>query len=436
MYKITRAHLSSIHSERALFLTYLHKSNLSPNDIDDNNKPEPEQLYDNIPAKIVDDINSAVGYVTNLKVIDDFKYIKETYSYEKTQESLLAIYTCVYAIRMLHFSSCKELIHYTKIEHITSFFHPHVSTPTKEKKIVKHLKYRAYNSAYMNDPAEGELFRDILIAQLDKDSSPRDQFRSYWDELYGSSNDLPESKTYLLSFADVSTLDKLPMWSMYGDNSAGCCMRFDKKLLFLKKVKLELEHETYKIHNFMNHPDALSVSYCVRGDQMKDENLHLDLCNHILNLNDTIRDRNKELQDRKSAFTAELQANRKTNREIADIQTQHSEISAEEKELEKINPLVKIMLDQIRFLYKDKSYEHENELRIVRFADLSTGNVKLGNPKTVGGIPHLYVDVNTNISYKDVSILLGPKVADPQEISTYLNHVGVRDVKLSDIKLR
>ena len=456
MYKITKAHLSRIYLEQTLFLTLLYKFYLPQNKIYDEDKPVSEEFYNIIPTEIFNNIKSAMKYDENLTSFRIWKYIKNECPDEVIQKKLLAIFRCIYAIRMFHFSSCEKLLHFTKVEHITSFFHLNdhncdaSSKDSKRHQKKRHqkatkdkrLKYRAYNSAYMNDPREGVLFRDILVDQLAEKAQERDQLRSYWDELYDSSDKLQESKTYLLSFTDESVCDSIPMWIMYGDDSTGCCMSFNKRLLFTQKeepktkpkTKLEpehkLEHEPNGIYNFMNHPDALSVSYYASNECIKGGPFYYNLSKNILELHDTMVDKYKKLDAMNRALTAELQA----NQEIIDIQTKYAAISAKKKELEKINPLVKIMLDQIRFLYKDKSFQHEKELRVVHCDSLSNSKIKIDNPKTAADIPKLYVDLNTNISYKDVTISIGAKVTDPLKISTYLKHVGVGKVELSQIK--
>ena len=399
------------------------------------------------------------------------------------------------------------MAHYTKMEQITSFFNLNdsncdvsstSSSSSQNKKNDNYLKYKAYNSACLNDPSEGVTFRDILVNQLSSDESKRDFFKKYWGELYDGLNELHESKTYLLSFTDKSSHDTLQMWSLYGDAGTGCCISFKNNLLItehqlvheqeivpkinkivpgvnkivpgineiapdfsekepvfdkiapdfnksaLKFSKIaprfsevapkfdKIAPEFDEIHNFMNHPYALSVFYHSHDEGIKGEYFYNKLCEHILKLEKEIKKTKQDLDVRKQRVEAKLEA----NLENLDLEIERFEIFDLEKRIRKINPLVKIILDQVRFLYKDKSHEPEHEWRVVRFADTPSSDIKLANTKDVGDIPALYVDINTNIKYKDVSILLGSKVGNPYKISTYLKHTGVGEVMMSKINFQ
>lgn len=99
---------------------------------------------------------------------------------------------------------------------------------------------------------------------------------------------------------------------------------------------------------------------------------------------------------------------------------------------DKIRTIVANILDQIRFLFKSVDYQHEKELRIIRF---QMDNVKLSSTSENYNVPHLFIELDRELKYKEV--ILGPKVEYPQEIATYLKYTNkVRNVTLSKIEYK
>lgn len=90
-------------------------------------------------------------------------------------------------------------------------------------------------------------------------------------------------------------------------------------------------------------------------------------------------------------------------------------------------------LDQVRFLFKEDDYEHEKEVRVLKFVDKED---VLMAPTTEGyRVPHLYVNMEKQIHFKEV--ILGPRVEKVSEIAQYLhNGINVSKVSMSNIKYR
>lgn len=88
-----------------------------------------------------------------------------------------------------------------------------------------------------------------------------------------------------------------------------------------------------------------------------------------------------------------------------------------------------LILDQIRFLFKDSSYAHENELRLIRYSE--TPEVD----ENAWIIPQLYLEIEKSPEYSQV--ILGPKTSQGNRITPYLLHSGkVGEVKKSKISYR
>ena len=89
------------------------------------------------------------------------------------------------------------------------------------------------------------------------------------------------------------------------------------------------------------------------------------------------------------------------------------------------------ILDQVRFLFKDKNYEHEKEVRIVKFE--SNGRVHFTEDSEDLVIPHVYINFQRDLIADEV--ILGPKVTNSVEIANYLFYTKkVNKVTKSHIK--
>ena len=98
----------------------------------------------------------------------------------------------------------------------------------------------------------------------------------------------------------------------------------------------------------------------------------------------------------------------------------------EKKEKEKIDKIIINILDQVRFLFKSKDYEHENEMRLIKFSEEAECDAD-------GEIPYVFIRVKKDIRCKEV--VLGPKANI--NIAPYLHYTGkVKKVTLSNIRYR
>ncbi|WMJ22963.1 DUF2971 domain-containing protein [Paludicola sp. MB14-C6] len=323
-------------------------------------------------------------------------------------ELLLLYMNAMYIKRELKYKTQIEsnedngICHYTKIETLK-----YILGEDKDK---NPLNLRISNSQYMNDPSEGETF--IQLLKVKGKTTQNKDLTNILNELYQDSGTnkrekINNSNIYLLSFS--RSIDKLPMWSQYGKNGEGCCLIvnndfFDKK-----------ENYDYDI-NAINHSQVppnrmddnqkperkISQKYVpYRVAYVKNNLIEGEINNNINNLIN----------------------------EIVKSLIKLGELKQEMKEtIKNIDEFILGTLDQVRFLFKDSSYEHEKELRIVKFSK----QPKLDDTSSV---PKLYIDIDKKIEYKEV--ILGPKVARPSEIAPYIYHTGrVESVTRSAIQYR
>ena len=91
-------------------------------------------------------------------------------------------------------------------------------------------------------------------------------------------------------------------------------------------------------------------------------------------------------------------------------------------------------IEEIRYLFKSVDYKYENELRILRYANLDPSNKEIKIDKT-SGVGKLYVERKNSIQIGEV--IFGPKFPNPEYVTPLLKLLdGNIDYKKSTIKFR
>jgi len=91
-------------------------------------------------------------------------------------------------------------------------------------------------------------------------------------------------------------------------------------------------------------------------------------------------------------------------------------------------------IEEIRYLFKSVDYKYENELRILRYANLDPSNDKIKIDKT-SGIGRLYVERENSIQIGEV--IFGPKFPNPEYVTPLLKLLDKEiKYKKSTIKFR
>lgn len=91
-------------------------------------------------------------------------------------------------------------------------------------------------------------------------------------------------------------------------------------------------------------------------------------------------------------------------------------------------------LEKQTYFYKEKYYEHEAELRIVKKAEPQNAKEDLKHVRSGEVFPRLYVESDSYI--KISSVILGPKCENQEHIALALKRLGVPVVKRSAISFR
>lgn len=316
--------------------------------------------------------------VISKKINCYFLKLKKHPDYIDLKVELLALLHYAFEIRKLLIvpNTSVSIGHYTKIENLKYLFSPGKTEG----------KLRMSNACYMNDPSEGQALIKFLASKT-QDFSDLCIEQSY--------------NIYLSCF--TTAIDELPMWSMYGNDGKGCCLLF-------KRDFFDFTSEEFS--------DELTIDdHCAGENNFLFRVVYLSSKTNEITL-DTFPEDDENLDQKVADAIGSLLFHLN---KIIHIQ--------EKKQDKKVNDILTFILGQIRYLFKDDSYAHEHELRLIRYSEAPL----LDNEAWV--VPQLFVAVEKPLEYEQ--IILGPKVEQTNRITPYLIYTGkVKEVKKSKIEYR
>ena len=291
-------------------------------------------------------------------------------------------------------------------------------------------KTRLYNANYMNDPEEGIVIEKIL--GLDR----RDI--------------LEPSSWFLMSFTNKT--DDLAMWSQYGDDAKGVCLvlREDDFSRFTSFNDVSWHKEAIPLVETMNKIES-TLSYDLKGSP-----------NELNNIKPTIAVKDEGKRSKSEKKENVQKGNSDYLYRIAYVKNIGEDIELEQTELfdkSEIEDLAKMLnslkkkldsgskvteknyqdaiaecIEEIRYLFKSVDYKYENELRILRYANLDPSNKEIKIDKT-SGVGKLYVERKNSIQIGE--IIFGPKFPNPEYVTPLLKLLDENiDYKKSTIKFR
>lgn len=331
------------------------------------------KLFSSYPIEVLGKkINSLFAKLKKRAEYSDIKYsnIKA--------EILALLHYSIEIKKLLMISHVKDSIgHYTKIDNLKYLILPNKLSG----------KLRMYNAEYMNDPSEGKSLMEFL--------SNHTTFN------YNESHKQGYSKIYLSCF--TTEIDNLPMWSIYGNDGQGCCLVFNED--YFDSTNEELTDDLW-----LNNKTTTIRNYLYRI-------CYIDFDSDKL----TIDEFDNDPADLKKQVEKVLKKY---------IVFHLNKINLLKKKNDKIiDEMVMLILEQIRYLFKDISYAHEHELRLIRYSETPL----IDNDKWI--VPQLYVEMEKPLEYEQ--IILGPKVTQVNKIVPYIMHTGkCKQVIKSNIKYR
>ncbi len=342
-------------------------------------------------------LNEAIEQNPNLKFISPLIYIAaqipEVFGVEKTTLTFKVYYKLYMAVHEIQndlFCAEKlELAHYTSL---------HVF-----KAISKEECFRLYNAKYMNDPEEGQVFFKIIEEIIKKDEEDKKTKKEDWkieDRFYKDQEQSYRSPAYIGSFVrdkedtqgrNEEYKDELFLWRTYGkhdnEEAAGACLIFNKKCF--------VENRKHQI-GAMN--ELLSYS--------SDGHIQEFLALYKIYYRD--QDNNNDLKNKLKEVASQL----KNIHEIINKE--------EEKTKNTLKRLVCELLDSIRFLFKERHYREENEVRVIQLRygeeNKSAESVIKVDMDTIP--PRFYCEAPDNFRFNEV--ILGPRAAHFQEWKQWL----------------
>ena len=295
-------------------------------------------------------------------------------------------------------------------------------------------KTRLNNANYMNDPEEGIVIEKIL--GLDR----RDV--------------LEPSSWFLMSF--TSKTDDLAMWSQYGDDAQGVCivLREDDFSRFTSFNDVSWRQEVISF-DFSNKIDStiselnsdLKISI-LQTESEKDDSVET-VCDEETKLqserqDDVVKEhidylyRIAYVNDSGGRFSIE-KTELFDDKEIIELETLLKSLKEKiDQDLNKgddfYQKAISDCVEEIRYLFKSVDYKYEDELRILRYANLDPTNEEIKIDKS-SGIGKLYVERDNPLQIAEV--IFGPKFANPEYVTPLLKLLD-KDIafKKSTIKFR
>ena len=293
-------------------------------------------------------------------------------------------------------------------------------------------KTRLYNANYMNDPEEGIVIEQIL--GLDR----RDV--------------LEPSSWFLMGFTNKT--DDLAMWSQYGDDAKGVCLvlREDDFSRFTSFNDVSWRQEK----NFLEFSDKMYLLKSELNSGFEKSIFRSESENSVDTVNDEGTEPNSVEKDSDSkgnsdylyriAYVKHTEENLKLERTEL---FEKSEIEELEKLLNSLKEKLDIgskiteknyqdaiseCIEEIRYLFKSVDYKYENELRILRYANLDPSNKEIKIDKS-SGVGKLYIERKNSIQIGEV--IFGPKFPNPEYVTPLLKLLDENiDYKKSTIKFR
>ena len=187
--------------------------------------------------------------ISDIRFFNLFKYINDS-SIKKSQGWYLKIVNLDKKIRSAFKPTSKHKSYqYTSLSALYSMLtKSNMANGNNPPEIQLHLS----NTAYLNDPDEGYLFKDKLEQTLESKNLKQKYEQLTTHQSNPSSCNLPQietSDTYIVSFSQVDK-ERLPMWVQYANDAQGCRIEFDTS--YLKCDSIEYRDPSDPLPQIMN----------------------------------------------------------------------------------------------------------------------------------------------------------------------------------------
>ncbi len=393
------------------------------------------------PDKFYDPV---VYIASQISVMDNLKTDQKITAFEIYSMSCIT----VWVIRQELFCEEKsEIAHYTSL---------HVLKTLSNAR----NHFRLYNTDYMNDPEEGQIFFKIMS--------------EYWVDTEGDiaewfykDKESYRSPAYIGSFVQLEEgnkqKDKLFLWRTYGkhnnEEAAGACLIFSNKECFSEYVPLELGFMDknlvlYEIRYREELGDTLKEKLEALAGQLESikqfiENVKAERIRNTVRQFLDKNDLEKKFKEPENQFKEEKFTNSKVQEKnkakddlekITDIirtinKSMNNILQKEENKTEgALRRLVCELLDSIRFLFKENHYSEEKEVRVIqlRYGEKDETSESKVEVDAESIPPRFYVEAPENFRFNEV--ILGPRTERYQEWEQWLKAEAKKQDRSIDIK--
>ncbi len=301
----------------------------------------------------------------------------------------------------------KEVAHYTSLH---TFKH-----------LAKKEHFRLYNSAYMNDPEEGQIFFEIMErcgVKLEED-------------FYENKEELHLSPAYIGSFIQVDLSpqdkDKLFLWRTYGkhDNkeATGVCLIFkhEKGGCFTETMPQQIGAMLQAQRRVDLQPQTDAKTPLQESDRK------------ISTVPEQVHPALYEIVYKSETEKGELH---KKLVKLADSLKKIKEFykGKNKQERQRLSKLVRELLDEIRFLFKADHYKEEKEIRIIQVRytqeNEEQNEVKV-NAEQIP--PRFYLETPESCAFSEV--ILGPETQNKLEWKQWIKEQD-NDLTVTNSKIK
>lgn len=303
----------------------------------------------------------------------------------------------------------------TQVAHFTTLEALHSMLPVLDGKTTEAECYtgqsrvlRLYHIAYMNDPQEGRRLLDMphedaeLLREFFAPAEQGNDHNFLWEN--------QEFSVYCGSF--TLRVDRLDLWRAYGRDGAGYCVVIPAKVF---QPALESK-PTYLMHGARRWHDDEELA-TVRASRSQTPALY------------RIRYQTDEAEKTLATLKPGLGAIKKIKKTVNNSVVE-----------EMVDSLVRIVISDILYLYKNEEYASEEEARMIVARNIADQTLKLDDRQP----PRVYVETEAFLFQDEgTRIIIGPKVADKVAAELNLKYRLARHgllktaaVKWSQVKYR
>ena len=177
----------------------------------------------------------------------------------------------------------------------------------------------------------------------------------------------------------------LPMWDMYGNKAAGCCVLLNCNATFSDAVRLRKVY--YLDHNnklYRNDDVVKEAKIKEEYDRIENQlSIFIDNFKNLLNAINLLKpDKNPTVRN-------------------------------------ELLPILNSIIERVSYIFKRDTYKYENEVRLIRYLEEEEMDCVCNIP---GAVPKTYI-YHEKGTYID-EIILGPKLTNPNDYLPYLYKQG------------